>query len=178
MQTHWTRIVSALGALAALNIAVHAAETDETRFSARVKLTVSASDSIRDAVTNCLDRELRGLNDVRLVDDEPQWEIGVLALEVKSTRGYRGGIVLSTVILSRFQSDKGAPGSHPAEQVSGFPQTSDLWEYPGHSLHMDASDRLQMMCKQIVADFDAKHLEKSRKRFREMQQTQESVRLP
>lgn len=175
MNTRWPRIIGSLTILAILSLAVHAAEPRDAQFSASVKLSVSATDSIKNSVTSCLNRELHALNDVQLVEDKPEWEINVLALEVRSTRGYRGGIAMSTVILTRFQNEKIATLFHPAEKVRGLAQTKNLWEYPSHSLNMDASDRLQIMCKQIIADFDTRHLEKSRERFRETQKRIESV---
>jgi len=178
MQTTWIRLISGLGFLAALNFSVQAAESGDARLFARVKLTVSASDSIKDSVQGCLTEELRALNNVRLVGDKPEWEISVLALDVRSTRGYRGGIAISTVVLPRFQNEKIALLFRPAEEGSGLAQTSNLWEYPGHSLHMDASDRLQVMCKQIAADFDARQLERSRVRFRDTQELPQGNRLP
>lgn len=178
MQTHWIRLIGGLSILAALNFHVEAAESGDARFSARVKLTVSASDSIKDSVQGCLTGELRALNGVRLVGDKPDWEISVLALDVRSTRGYRGGIAISTVALPRFQNERIAPLFRPTEEGSGLAQTSNLWEYPAHSLHMDASDRLQVLCKQIAAEFDAKQLERSRKRFRETREVPEIGRPP
>jgi hypothetical protein len=163
--------------LAAFTLSAHASQPGDARFSATAKLTVSASDSIREPVTSCLTRELRALDHVRLVSDQPDWEISVLALEVQSTRGYRGGIAISTVIVSRFQNERAAL-SHPDERVSGLAQTSNLWDYPAHSLHLDASDRLQTLCKQIAADFDAKQLAKSRNRFREMRKSPRGDRQP
>ena len=178
MRPHCTRLICGLSVLAALNLAAHAAESGDARFSARVKLTISASDGVRDSVQGCLTEELRALNDVRLVGDKPDWEISVLALDVRSTRGYRGGIAISTIVLPRFHNEKIALFFRPTEQRSGLAQTSNLWEYPAHSLHMDASDRLQVMCKQIAADFDARQLEKSRGRFRDAQELPQGNRLP
>jgi hypothetical protein len=175
---HWLKLISGPIILAISSFAAHGAETGDARFSVTVKLTVSASESIKESVASCLTRELRVLKDVRLVDDRPDWEIGVLALDVQSTRGYRGGIALSTVALPRFQNEKIAQLLRPAEKESGLAQTSNLWEYPAHSLHLDASDRLQVMCKQIAAEFDAKQVEKSRRRSREARELPQSDRLP
>jgi len=175
VKTCWPRTIGSLGILAILSMAVHAAEPANAQFSARVRLSVSATDGIKNAVTSCLNRELRALNDVYLVDDKPDWELNVLALEVRATRGYRGGIAISTVILTRFENEKMATLFQPADKPRGLAQTANLWEYPSHSLNIDASDRLDVMCKQIITDFDSGHLAKRRKRFRETQEIIESV---
>jgi hypothetical protein len=171
VQKHWLRFIGRPVIVAVFALSAHASEPGNARSPATVKLTVSASDSIKEPVTSCLTRELRALDHVRLVSDQPDWEISVLALEVQSTRGYRGGIAISTVIVSRFQNEKTAPLSRPDERVSGLAQASNLWDYPAHSLHLDASDRLQVMCKQIASDFDARQLEKSRKHFRDTRES-------
>jgi len=175
VNTHWPRMIGSLGILAILSLAVHAAEPGNARFSASVKLAVSATDGIKNSVTSCLDRELRALGDVHLVNDEPDWEISVLALEVRSTRGYRGGIAISTIILTRFENEKMENLFRPADKLRGLAQTANLWEHPSHSLDIEASDRLDIMCKQIITDFENRYLAKSRKRFRETQTIIESV---
>lgn len=171
MQTFWARLIGGLCVISALNFAAFAAETRVAQFSVSVKLNVAASASIKDAVTSCLDRELRALHDVTLVGDRAQWEINVAALEVKSTRGYRGGVAISTVVASRFQNESIAPFFRPADKASGLTQTSGLWEYLGHYLHMDSLDRLQATCRLIVADFERDHVEKGQRRFREMRES-------
>ena len=167
MQLHWLRHVGSSAVFAFVAVVAHASEPGEVRFSTTVKLTVSASENIREPVTSCLARELRALEQVRLVSDQPDWEISVLALEVQSTRGYRGGIAISTVMVSRFRNGKTANLSPPDEKVSSLAQASNLWDYPAHSLNLDASDRLQIMCQQIASDFNARQLEKNRKRLRD-----------
>ena len=170
MPTHWPRIIVAFGALAIMNLLGHAAETSETRSIARVKLAVSASGGIQDNVYQCLDRELRALHDVQIVDERPEWEISVLALSVQSTRGYRGGIAISTVILPRFENEGIARFFQPAGKASGLAQTSNLWERPGHYLQLDASDRLEVMCQRIASDFQARKVDRYRTRPRTMQE--------
>lgn len=167
MPSRWLEIIGMFTVLTALNLAAHAAETSDMGFSARVRLAVAAPEEIRSALTDHLKRELRSLNGTEVVDHAPEFEINVVALEIRSTRGYRGGIAISTVILTRDQ-DQPMPRRDTTE--IGQAQASGLWSYPGHYLQIDASDRLQVMCKQIAADFDARHLEKSRRRFRKLQE--------
>lgn len=165
----WSSIVGGLSVLAVLHFAVHAAEPGNTQFPARVKLAIAAPDSIKDSVTSYFHRELRALNDVQLVNDKPDWVISVVALEITSTRGYRGGIAISTVILPRFNNEAMTHWFRREVEGVALAQTSNLWYRPRHHLQMDAIDRLQIMCKEIVADFDTRSLEPSRRKFREMQ---------
>jgi hypothetical protein len=172
----WPSIIGGLSVLAVLNFAVHAAEPGNTQLPARVKLAVAAPDSIKDSVTSYFHRELRALSDVRLVNDKPDWEISVVALEIRSTRGYRGGIAISTVVLPRFNNEAMTHWFRREAKNVALAQTSNLWYRPRHYLQMDASDRLQIMCKEIVADFDTKYLEPSRRKFREMQESMEKIK--
>jgi len=163
----WGRLFSVLSVMGILNLAVHAAEPADTRAPARVKLTVSASDSIRTSVNACLTEELRTLGNVQLANDHADWEISALALEVQSTRGYRGGIAISTVVVSRFQNENIASLFRADKMASGLAQTSNLWKRPAHYLQVDASDRLSIMCKQIVSDFYTRHFEGNQNRLRD-----------
>lgn len=167
MHKRWRVVIAGLSVFAAVNVPVHAADTSDTGFSARVRLAVAAPAAIKNTLTSQLERQLRSLNGVELVDSMPDFEINVVAMEVRSTRGYRGGIAISTLVLARFQYESMERLFRPAETARGLAQVSNLWEHPSHSLQMDASDRLQLMCKQIIADFDTRHLEKSRKRLRQ-----------
>ena len=178
MQVHRLRFISGLVVLTLLSLAAHGAQPGDTRIPVTIKLSVSASDSIKDAVIRCLTEELRALNDVRLVDDKPQWEISVLALDVRSTRGYRGGIAISALMLPRFQNERIADLLRPAERASGLAQTSSLWEYPGHFLHMDAVDRLRILCSQVAAEFDERRLEKRRRHIHDTREPRDPDRPP
>jgi len=169
-------IIGILSLLGVVNFSVHAAETTETRFSARVRLEVAAPDSIKNSVIGYFNRELRALNDVRLVNDKPDWEISVVALEITSTRGYRGGIAISTVVLPRFPNEIMTNWLRREVKDAGLDYTSNLWYHPTHYLRMDASDRLQIMCKEIVADFNTESIEPSRRTFRQTQELMEKVR--
>ena len=175
MPPYLSRIFVAFVALVALNFPGHAAETTHDQSLTRVKLTVSAAGGVRDAVSRCLDRELRTLHDVQMVNETPEWEISVLALSVQSTRGYRGGIAMSAVFLPRFDNEKIARLFQSSGKAAGLAQTSNLWERPGHYLHIDASDRLEIMCRQVAADFETRKLDRNRKYFRE---TREPAKSP
>ena len=160
MQIQWSGILFALSTLVLTSSSAHAAETETVSppAAARVKLVVSASDSLAASVTGCLKQELAKLNRARLVDSGAEWEITVLALEIRSTRGYRGGVAMSAVILPRYRNEQLAPLLVPNARHQGLAQTANLWKRPGHYLQVDALDRLPVLCQQIASDFDSRHL--------------------
>ena len=160
MVIYWSRTACAL-AIAVLSLSAHAASPVDDRLPVNVKLSVSASNTIRTSVETCLIRELSALGSVRLVADRPDWEITVLALDVTSTRGYRGGIAISTVFLPRFPNEQLEPLFLPDSVQAGLAKTSGLWKRPVHNLQMDASDRLRHICRQIISDFRFASLRKN-----------------
>lgn len=163
MQIHWPSILFSLSTFILAVSAAHAAESVSPPAAQRVKLVVSASESIAASVRSCLTQELGKLDHARLVDGEAEWEIAVLALEIRSTRGYRGGVAISAVMLPRYPNEQLAPLLVPDARQQGLTQTANLWKRPGHYLQVDALDRLPVLCQQIASDFASRHLSRNLK---------------
>lgn len=170
MNTRWIRSLGILCFVAILSLPSHAADTSNLRFSARVKVTITADENIKPSLSSYLNRELRSLSDVELVDNNPEWEMNVLATEVKTVGGYKSGVVISTVIMSSFNNQMLSGFFQPKFKGTGLTMTSELFRYPDHWLNVGSTDDLQRLCKRIVADFDTKHLEESRKSFRQFEE--------
>jgi hypothetical protein len=112
METHWPKLIVALCSIAIFNFTVYAADvkkpptpkTEEVlRF--KVKVTVQADEGIQNSVSSYLNRELRSLGDVDIVDNNPEWELRVLGGELHSIGGYKSGVVLSTIIITPFRGN-------------------------------------------------------------------------
>ena len=155
------------------SVTAYAADTSRSKFSAKVKVSVTAEGNIKNRVSSYLNRELRALNDVELVETNPEWEISVIAMELKSVGGTKTGFALSTVILisydnrllcSFFEAEYKAL-EYTAAVVK---ETSSLYLRPSQWLNIGSTDDLQRICRDVVADFDMKHLEESRKLYRRM----------
>ncbi|GAH41599.1 unnamed protein product, partial [marine sediment metagenome] len=56
---------------------------------------------MKNKIRSYLSRELRSLGDVSIVDEHPDWEISIIALEVRRS-GYKHGVSMSVLILSPF----------------------------------------------------------------------------
>jgi len=144
------------------------AAQDLPKFKARVKVSVSADENIKGTVTSYINRELRSLQDVEIVDRDPEWELQILAMEISTKGGYKTGIVLSVVILSKFSNqfllDRVADSYK--EIVGNL--TSSLYYYPDHWLRVGSNEDLKSLCNGIVADFDTRYLEESRKMHRQL----------
>ena len=149
-----------------------AADTKNLHFSARVKVAVKADDDIKNTVTSYVYRELRSLNYVELVSNEPEWEISIVAMAPKLINGSNKiGVTLSTVITHHVEklmlSIMLKPELKADDMTSAFLWGSDT----DHLLYVGATDDLQNLCKDIVAEFDTK-VEENRKFWRQMIESQ------
>ncbi|MFH0771812.1 MAG: hypothetical protein V1933_04265 [Candidatus Omnitrophota bacterium] len=170
MKIHWLWSIAVLFAIVVLSVEVHAADAP---FRAKVKVTVSADDNIKSAVISYLNRELRSLNDVELVDTDSGWEIDVVVMESKTVDGRKRGLVIfSTVILNHYDNQLLSLYFKPECKDVGLQMTSDLCDFYGHRVDKGPIDDLQSICKDVVANFDTKNLEVVRKLFREMNELQ------
>ncbi len=170
MKTHWLRSFAVLFAIiVVLSFEAHAADTNNARFTSRVKVTVSSNDNIKDTVSSYLNRELRALNDVELVDTDPEWVIDVMAMELKTSSGRKPGVVLSTVISLYYDKQEVINLVKPM-YIDTLPRHGLQISY-WHWLEVDSTDNLQSICKKMVAEFDTQYLEAGRKSFRKMKES-------
>lgn len=148
----------------------HATGTNSSQYSAKVKVQVTASDNIKGSVSSYINRELRSLGDVELVEENPEWIINILAMELQTVGGHKSGVAVSTVIINTFNNQLLSDWFQPEFKNVGIQVTSGLAWYPDQWLNVGSSDGLQKLCKGIVADFDTKYLEEDRKSFRRVRE--------
>ncbi|MCP4339451.1 MAG: hypothetical protein GY799_11325 [Desulfobulbaceae bacterium] len=171
MKTHWLNLVGSLCLLAVLNFAVYAADISTWKQPIRnVTVKVSAPEDIRDSVNSYLNRELRSLGDVELVDNG-EWEISVVAMEVKATGGGKRGVALSTVIIQHFDPQFFQIMFQPKYIEIGIKEMSDLSYPPEQWLMVGRRNELQQLCQEIIIDFDTKILEYERQFFRQLKES-------
>lgn len=169
MKNHWFRTIAGVITIIVLSVAAYAADTNNSRFTSRVKVTVSSNDNIQDIVKSYLNRELRSLNDVELVDTDPDWEIEVLAMELKTSSGNKPGVVLSTVLSLYYDKQVVINLIKPMYIDTLPPNGLQVTHY--HWLNVDSKDNLQNMCNKMIAEFDSQYLEEGRKSFRKMKES-------
>ncbi len=96
--------VLVIAALAGLFVFPEAGVADETfRFTARVRLRVSAEGALSGIVQSYLSRELRELDGVVITDDDPEYELSVIVAQTQNQAGYVTGYALSSVGLSLWR---------------------------------------------------------------------------
>ena len=130
MHTLWPRLLGTLCGIAFLSVTAHAADIGNLRYSAKVKVSVSATENIKGSVSSYLNRELRSLSDVELVDNKPEWEIIVIAMELMTVGNYKTGIALSTVVIRSFRNEMLSGLFEPKFKDTGLTLTSELFWYP------------------------------------------------
>ena len=164
-------ILSALAVLTTTFIVAAGVGTEKLKFpkySARVKLQITAPEEIRNQIDSYISRELRSLGDVQIITDEPDFVISVLAIVVDNRAGYKAGFALTDVILRPCQNKakfwKMLFGQSLSEKqyatLEGM--TADLYRFEDQHIRVSALTDLQGVCQEMVADFDTKHLKSER----------------
>ena len=98
---HLTVIIFTIALLLTAS-SVSAQEKEFPKFVARVKLSVSGSENIKDEVVSYLSRELRALGDVVIVEQDARWELSVIVMELASRGGSKNGLAFSVVVIRPF----------------------------------------------------------------------------
>ena len=138
----------------------------DLKFTARVQIDVSGNENIKGLVGSYLNRELRSLGDVELVEKDPDFFIAVGVLEIKPTGGRTSGFSLSTVVLHRFDNRIISSYFKDGYKEAGMALTSYLYRFPNMWVDIAPRDSLQEICKGIIANFDTQDLEPIRKLYR------------
>lgn len=159
MITRWPPLLAFL-IVFSLNPLAYAVDASNSRVT-RVKLSVLADASIISSVSSYLNRELRALGDVALVDDRPQWELVIIAQEIQYG-GATVGVALSTVTRS-IPHEEMFPSLFKEEYKDDVKTFSGLSWIVDNQLYVDSSERLQEICRKVIARFDTEQLEEGRK---------------
>lgn len=173
MQTHPLNLIILLCSTAILSFTVHAADVSkasspkiEKSFRLKVRIDVTADNDIKNSVSSYLNRELRSLGDVDIVDNDYHWALSILAVQLTTIGGYKSGVAISTVILTPFTNAVFVGLFKPEYRDGGLALTSNLFQYPDQWLNVGQTDALQNLCKEVIAQFDTKYLEEQRKSYR------------
>ena len=169
MIVRWVRSIIILLAIIAFSVKAYPVDTSSMNFIARVKVTVTATDSVMGTLSSYMRKELLSLNDVELVDEKPEWEINVTASELRTVSGYKVGVAVSTVIITHYDNQMLSDFFQQKFKDTGLEMTSKLYLHPEQRLDIIPPDDLYKICRDIVEYFDTKYLDESRKNFRKMQ---------
>jgi len=145
-------------------------ELQNKRF--RVQCNIDAENGIRNSVVSYINRELRALGDVRVVENSPDCIIHINALEDKTVGGRRTGYSVARTVRKPYSlrawrillQNQGVDSTVVAaveNSISGY----DIMLAQG--VYTTGTAGLQALCERMVANFDAEILEPARKENRE-----------
>lgn len=150
-------------------------------YSTTVELRIGGNEEIKNAVYSYVSRELRSLRDVRVVKDNGDWVIDLVALQDENTLGQQIGVTLSVVVLERFRlrlynsllvKGKLNEKAKLSEKANEYKLleiiTSNLYRIIAHRVQIGGPNDLQYLCQETVANFDARHLKPEREFRQEM----------
>ena len=157
------RILSLLATIFILSSTSVATAQESELPKFRVKVFVSADENIEGKIKSYINRELRSLGDVELVDDDSEFELEIVAIEQMTESGNKVGIVLSTVISTKYDNWYLLTLVPASKKEELDKQTANLYFFPDHWVKTGPTRSLRKLCNEIVADFDTKHLENIRK---------------
>ena len=149
----------------AFSIIGHPQKKSAQRFQVYVDIT--ADEGLKPLIESHIKRELRSLQDVDLVyaRDEISYEVRIVVVEVETVSGYKTGNVACAVnflrpfnnrVIEQYARSKEVWDTFINPLTSGLYFSPDLWV-----VGASRSD-LGRLCQELVANFDAKHLEPER----------------
>ena len=124
----------------------------------RVRVMVQADADIQSSIESQLKRDLRALGDVILVNENPDFEIRVIAMESMTKEKEKTGIAFATVFLRPYVRS-GIPemissrckGDPESNRAAGHLQNSQI--YRDHLLQIGSPNDIEQICKDIVYTF-------------------------
>jgi hypothetical protein len=135
----------------------------------KVRLSVDAAPALRDEITSYLGRELRSLQDIRIVDQDADYILYVGAMTVSTKAGATIGVAISAVLVVPYKF----------EHITGLltNMTQDQWHALEAStvgqvfidqtaLFAGALGDIPELCKKIIVRLDASSFEPTRKALR------------
>jgi hypothetical protein len=142
---------------------IHALVSAQGRFEGRVKVAVTP-EPIADQVLSLVTRELRRLQGVTVVREDPDWTLELIAVETRTADGLHLGYAISTVVYKNNSAEsrrKFVAGIK--SDASKLMMDNVLAMSRGahdHTLHIGPD--LRELCEAVVAKFDGAFLEPNR----------------
>lgn len=139
-----------------------------SEFDHKVQLTVQCKDEkVKAEVASFIQRELRSLKDVAIVDEGGRHEIDIMVVEIRTRGEVTAGYGVSVLVTSRFPAKEyfKLPIFHltEADRVKVEQGTKDLVTIELQHLLSCAKEDLRKVCEQTVVSIDMKVLEPARR---------------
>jgi len=133
-----------------------------------VQLDIMGTEEIKNDVYRYISKGLERPGDVRVVKEDGDWVINIVASKDRGAAGRHVGFTFSIVVLERFRLR-----DHDRETIfkGGISEddyatldilTSELYSFRDHGVEGGGPEDLQPLCESIVKTFDASHLQEAR----------------
>ena len=126
---------------------------------AKVAVSISGSENLKGEVKSYLSRELRSLNDVLVSEQDPDYEMDAIVLELATLDYSKVGVAISVNVLKPLKSFRRVANERGAPYDSSFSIFIFSW------LRVGNSSDLRLICQGLIADFDNQVLDHDRKRI-------------
>lgn len=151
------------------------AQNSANKFSCRIAVEVEAKGQLQEQVSSYVNRELRGLGDVLLVEDKPTIRVKILAIKNTSAdSGQHLGYTLSLVVtrLLDIESLKTIiAGQVKKDDFSLIENYLDeRYTLIEHYLTVGGPNSLKNLCEEIVTQLDVSAIEIERKDWQKRQE--------
>ena len=134
-----------------------------------VTLKINADEDIKALVTSHITKALNAIKDIRIVEDDYDWMISIVALSLKNNIGHKISVAIASSVLEPFdlKSLKGLLEKHgkltpPQKEI--LDAYDNHYFIKNHQVETGSHEELKKICQKIVAEFDAHYLEPNRKR--------------
>jgi hypothetical protein len=132
-----------------------------------VDIDIFANKEIENKINSYIKRELRDLKDVRIVDEKGRYTLKITAMQLERSDGKPLGIAISYMFCTNFTFDI-FKQLKPYKLDQKLEMDMSLYDNQlcfktGLNMVSGGSDDIKELCENIIIDFDAEHLESSRK---------------
>lgn len=146
----------------------------EPRFQCRVAVNVSAEPGLKQQISSYINRELRALRDVVLVDENATIRVSIIGLQDRTVAGRDLGYTLALVTSRKLETSlvEGLTIGRIEAQASAILREylADRYEMVDHFLQAGAQDELKKICEALVAQID-EQVEAERKAWQKYLET-------
>jgi hypothetical protein len=129
-----------------------------------IELRVEGHQTVLAEAGSYFSRELRSIPDVDIVGVQGDWELLVLAAEMRGTEGTIGIIVAATLLEIVDEDDLAAIGAEPNTDLPRFVHEERLRRYENMWVYHGGPYDMPVLARQIVAEIDMSILEAHRRR--------------
>jgi hypothetical protein len=141
----------------------------------RVMVAVTGPDELKANISSYINRELRDIKDVDVVDELPDFTISIVGLETSGVRGYAMSLLVEEDLPEWIRSvlKHNTCGLIPSKDIDGLRLYKGIDD---HQLLVGPFSELRATCTSIVSRFDTNSLEPRRKLLRRQKEPSGSAR--